>query len=115
MRWFLLVIPLLLVFAAAAVADPDAATETAIPSPPTEATPPRASEAAKKPQSPPTTDSTPEGKKSPVEIRKLAEEYYQQCLKDWDAATHMTKKEWQRTCRRIVDERAKFMAGQMGK
>jgi hypothetical protein len=29
-------------------------------------------------------------------------------MKDWDAATHMTKEEWAGTCRRLADERAKF-------
>ena len=35
-------------------------------------------------------------------------EYFAQCLKDWDAGTHMTKKEWHDVCRRVVDSRAKF-------
>jgi hypothetical protein len=38
-----------------------------------------------------------------------------QCLRDWDAATHMTRQEWARTCRRVVSNRAKFMRGQAGK
>jgi hypothetical protein len=32
-----------------------------------------------------------------------------QCLKDWDAGTHLTKQEWGRICRRVVDDRAKFL------
>jgi hypothetical protein len=32
-----------------------------------------------------------------------------QCLKDWDAATHMTKQEWARVCRRLVAEHAKYL------
>jgi hypothetical protein len=35
-------------------------------------------------------------------------EYLAQCLQDWEAATHMTKQEWARVCRRVVDNRAKF-------
>jgi hypothetical protein len=35
-----------------------------------------------------------------------------QCLRDWDAATHMTRQEWARTCRRVVSNRAKFMREQ---
>ena len=35
-------------------------------------------------------------------------EYLAQCLKDWDTATHMTKKEWVGVCRRVVENRAKF-------
>lgn len=38
-----------------------------------------------------------------------------QCLRDWDAATHMTKQEWARTCRRVVGNRAKFLQEQAGK
>src|SRR5215468_838133 len=33
-----------------------------------------------------------------------------QCLRDWDAATHMTRQEWARTCRRVVSNRVKFMS-----
>ena len=29
---------------------------------------------------------------------------FTQCMKDWDAKTHMTKQEWERTCRRVTDE-----------
>ena len=47
-------------------------------------------------------------KTSAAEIGKIADEQYKQCLDDWDAATHMTKKEWQLTCRRVVDSRVKF-------
>jgi hypothetical protein len=35
-----------------------------------------------------------------------------QCLRDWDAATHMTRQEWARTCRRVVSNRAKFLQEQ---
>jgi len=38
-----------------------------------------------------------------------------QCLRDWDAATHMTRQEWARTCRRVVGERAQFTGDQGGK
>jgi hypothetical protein len=34
---------------------------------------------------------------------------FAQCLKDWDAKTHMTKQEWERTCRRVTDERLKYL------
>lgn len=34
---------------------------------------------------------------------------YTQCMKDWDAKTHMTKGEWERTCRRVTDERVKYL------
>ena len=42
---------------------------------------------------------------SPELIRKRGAEWLAQCLKDWDAATHMTKKDWQRVCRRVSEER----------
>jgi hypothetical protein len=40
---------------------------------------------------------------------------FEQCLRDWDAATHMTRQEWARTCRRVVNNRTKFMREQEGK
>ena len=27
------------------------------------------------------------------------------CMQDWERETHMTKEDWARTCRRVVDER----------
>ena len=62
---------------------------------------------AEKPK-PPSAESQPKARESPAEVRKAAEEQYKQCVKDWDAATHMTKQEWQRTCRRLADNRSKF-------
>jgi hypothetical protein len=55
-----------------------------------------------------------EAPKTPAEIetiRKRGAEYLSQCMQDWEPATHMTKKDWERTCRRVVDERVKFMLG----
>ena len=31
------------------------------------------------------------------------------CVDDWDAATHMTRKEWRTTCARVSQERGKFL------
>ena len=60
----------------------------------------------------PTTEKTDESKSKPqtsaAEIRKMSDQYFNTCMSDWDAATHMTRKEWARTCRRIADQRAKF-------
>jgi hypothetical protein len=44
----------------------------------------------------------------------LAEEQarFAQCLKDWDAKTRMTKRQWERTCRRVTDERIKYLREQ---
>lgn len=54
-------------------------------------------------------------KKSPAEMRKASNLYLKLCLQDWDSATHMTRKEWDRTCRRVARDRANFMPGQMDK
>ena len=51
---------------------------------------------------------TPQAPKPSDEDRKRIAEYLAQCLEEWDAATHMTKKEWARVCNRVVDNRAKF-------
>lgn len=42
------------------------------------------------------------------EDRKRIAEYLAQCLIDWDAGTHMTKKEWAGVCQRVVTNRANF-------
>jgi len=42
-------------------------------------------------------------------IRARAAEYLARCLEDWDTATHMTRKEWNVTCRRVSAEREKFL------
>lgn len=34
---------------------------------------------------------------------------FTQCMKDWDARTHMTKQDWERTCRRVTQERTKYL------
>jgi hypothetical protein len=39
-------------------------------------------------------------------------EHLAQCLKDWDRGTHMTRQEWERTCRRVVGNRLKFLREQ---
>jgi hypothetical protein len=109
MHIFFLAISLLLVFAAAAIAEPDAAQDAVEPSTSSDAQPPPPSEAS------PTVSSLKTATTSPTETRAKSDSYFKQCLDDWDAATHMTKVEWQRTCRRIADERSKFMAEQMGK
>jgi len=32
---------------------------------------------------------------------------YSQCMRDWDGGTHLTKQDWERTCRRLMQERGK--------
>jgi hypothetical protein len=43
---------------------------------------------------------------------ELRAEWYKACAKDWDAETHMTKKEWDRVCLRVTTERIKFRSEQ---
>src|SRR5262245_11222273 len=43
-----------------------------------------------------------------AQFHDLFAQYFDTCMKDWDAATHMTKAEWSRTCRRLAQERVKF-------
>jgi hypothetical protein len=49
---------------------------------------------------------------SAEEIRSCGEAWYKDCLKDWDSATHMSKKDYARTCRRVVDSRVKALVEQ---
>jgi hypothetical protein len=111
MHWLLVVISLLFVLPAAAVADPDVPETAKLPTV-AQPSPPPAPKAAKKQPSAntgqPVTDS-------PANIRRTIDTQFKQCVDDWDAATHMTKKEWERTCRRVVDARVKFLAEQRGK
>jgi hypothetical protein len=43
-----------------------------------------------------------------VEEQQLADTYFNECAKDWDTFTHMTRVEWERTCRRVAVERVRF-------
>jgi hypothetical protein len=52
---------------------------------------------------------------TPAEIRQLRDTDFKRCMQDWDVNTHMTKKEWERTCQRVVDNRIKFMIEEMGR
>ena len=56
--------------------------------------------------------STPASKETPEQIKERGKAWFQQCMTDWDAATHMTKVEWERTCRRVATDRTKFLMGQ---
>ena len=57
------------------------------------------------PPSSPTEKST----KDTQEINKQIAYWLTTCLQDWDAATHMTRKEWRITCNRVAAERGKFL------
>ena len=38
---------------------------------------------------------------------ELRADWFKQCMQDWELSTHMTKREWERVCRRVVDDRVK--------
>jgi hypothetical protein len=38
-----------------------------------------------------------------------------QCLHDWDAGTHMTRREWARTCRRLMADEARHLRQPRGR
>jgi hypothetical protein len=78
---------------------------------------PGAKDAAKKPD----TTAKPDASKKPdaaaakAAAAKQDADSLEQCLNDWDKATHMTRAEWARTCRRVVTNRARFLREQQGK
>jgi hypothetical protein len=49
---------------------------------------------------------------TPAQIRAHGTAWIADCMKDWEPSTHMTKKEWEQTCRRVVQERVKFLLDQ---
>jgi hypothetical protein len=50
---------------------------------------------------------------TPETIRACGETWFKDCLKDWDKATHMSKSDYARTCRRVVDGRVKALTEQV--
>ena len=49
---------------------------------------------------------------SPEEVQAIKERvssWLKTCLQDWDAATHMSSREWEVTCRRVANERGRFL------
>src|SRR5262249_1805297 len=42
-------------------------------------------------------------------IKERISSWLKTCLQDWDAATHMSRKEWEVTCQRVANERGKFL------
>ena len=45
----------------------------------------------------------------PDEIAGQFAQQLEQCMNDWEPATHMTKLEWRRTCERVVQDRLEVM------
>jgi hypothetical protein len=64
------------------------------------------------PQTPALPSAPPKSAERVEAIKERARAWHTQCMQDWDAATHMTKKEWERTCRRVTLERSKFLLNQ---
>jgi hypothetical protein len=48
-------------------------------------------------------------KEEVADLRGRMEAWYEDCRKGWDAKTHMTKRDYDRTCRRMAQERIKFL------
>ena len=67
----------------------------------------KSSRAAPK-QAPAAGQSEPGDPKSRGQARDHGAKHLAYCMRDWDAATHMTKEEWARTCRRVVKDRFQF-------
>ena len=51
----------------------------------------------------------PGGEETPQQSQARGKAWFAQCMKDWDAGTHMAKKDWERTCRRLSLDRTKFL------
>jgi predicted RNA-binding protein Jag len=43
------------------------------------------------------------------DAKERAASWLKTCLEDWDAATHMTKKDWRTVCNRVTTERQNFL------
>ena len=72
-------------------------------------------EASAKPEAAKKSEKSEKSEKSDAAAAKPAADNLEQCLRDWDAGTHMTRREWARTCHRVVANRAKFQREQQGK
>ena len=57
---------------------------------------------------PPAAQVTPQAHPQTEGVREASAKHIAQCMRDWDAATHMTKEEWAGTCRRMVKDRIEF-------
>jgi hypothetical protein len=68
--------------------------------------------AANKPASQDATGKKPGEAAPKPAVAKPDADGLEQCLRDWDRGTHMTRQEWARTCRRVSANRSKFMREQ---
>jgi hypothetical protein len=58
---------------------------------------------------PSTATTLPSGQQTPEQLQARAKAWFTTCMQDWDASTHMTRKEWERACQRVSGERTKFL------
>lgn len=57
--------------------------------------------------------TSPAAKRSTSEAAVLDEKArVRECMKQWDRSTHMSKREWESTCRRVAAERVKYLREQ---
>jgi hypothetical protein len=61
------------------------------------------------PPSSPLATSPPSSTEGIKEIKERVAYWLKTCLEDWDAQTHMTRKEWRTTCERVAAERGQFL------
>ena len=56
-------------------------------------------------------NTTRQATKRPMHNEFLLDEEarVQECMKQWDRSTHMTKQEWEVTCRRVAKERIQHL------
>ena len=48
--------------------------------------------------------------KEPVkDVRGQTDAWFKDCKSGWDAATHMSRRDYERTCQRMAQERVKFI------
>ena len=66
-------------------------------------------ESVAQPISPTPRPSSDKPAKDIQEIKERVAFWLTTCLTDWDAATHMTQKEWRTTCTRVAAEREKLL------
>jgi len=66
-----------------------------------------------KSERPPPTSSKGVGTRAlgslPQDLRAQMKAWYEDCRKGWDVSTHMSKRDYASTCRRMAHERIKFL------
>ena len=56
-----------------------------------------------------TRATLPNSSEKSDQSRQRGRTWFARCMQDWDTGTHMTKKDWERTCSRLAQERTKFV------